>query len=325
MSNSTGKPDSYDNRDVRSSRQGGSVSYFDAVARDYFQRYQEKSPGGYALRVRKQRLFELMDRSGGRVLDVGCGPGVMVQELVNLGYECWGIDVSSKMVEECRNNFGHIAQAHFSVGDATRLDFPDNFFDAVVCMGVIDHTEDSEASLREMARVVKSNGRLLISFPNLISPYAAWKNFVFYPTVALLRPLYYQLFRRPQPPSLYNRGVIHFLSLFPSIHKLHTAKRVAENVTQYGVEVSEIVYFNFNVVIPPLDEIFPGLAMRIAERLEPCRFQKLKWLGSGFILTARKLDGSRKGRAFSGSASRASGRPFGAHDPGPGGMGARRP
>src|SRR5258705_596321 len=109
----------------------GSVPYFDVVSADYSQWYFEQSPGGYAFRVRKQRVLEMLDKldkNGGKVLDVGCGPGIMVRDLINLGYEFWGIDASSSMIDKCRSNFDEMMQANFLVGNATRIDFPDEYF-----------------------------------------------------------------------------------------------------------------------------------------------------------------------------------------------------
>ena len=182
----------------------GSASYFNEMAEEYTLSYRSQSPMGYALRVRQQRVLELLDTSGGKVLDVGCGPGMLAVELLNLGHKVWGVDAAPAMIDLCRKQPGESGHAHFAVGDATNLAFPDGFFDAVTCIGVIDRIPTHKSVLREMTRVVKRNGTLIISFPNLLSPYAAWKLFVFYPTVALLRPIYYHLIRRPQPLSQYS-------------------------------------------------------------------------------------------------------------------------
>jgi len=255
----------------------GPESYFDAVAHRYFRLYHEESPGGYALRVRKQRVLELLDREGGRVLDVGCGPGVMVQELLNLGYEFWGVDASPRMIEECHKNFGPMKGVHFSVGNAVSLDFPEGFFDVVICTGVIDRLPAYELAIRELVRVVKGNGTLLISFPNLLSPYAAWKRFIFYPTVARLQSLSRGLLRRPPAPSLLS-----------SFAKLHTARAATRLLAAQGARCTEIVYFDFNLFLSPLDQLFPHGALKVTEKLERLRFGRLKWLGVGFIVKARK-------------------------------------
>jgi len=255
----------------------GSDSYFDRVAQEYASWYYAQCPGGYAMNVRQQRVLELLDRKGGKVLDVGCGPGVITQKLLDLGYEFWGVDTSKGMIEQCHQHFEKSDRAHFTVGDATSLPFPDKFFDTAICTGVIDRIRADESALKEMLRVVKTNGTLLISFPNFFSPYATWKKFVFYPTVALLRPIYYGLARHPQPPSL----PVAFT-------KVYRMKKAADLITKYGAEVTDIVYFNFNLFLSPLDELFPHWTMEVTKKLEPLSGGNLKWLGAAFLLKAKK-------------------------------------
>jgi ubiquinone/menaquinone biosynthesis C-methylase UbiE len=266
-----------------------STTYFNAVAPAYFRRYEERSPGGYALRVRKQRVMELLGKRGGKVLDVGCGPGVMAQDLIDLGLEYWGVDASSKMVEECHKNLGHLTQARFSVGDATCLDYPDGVFDTAICLGVIGCISDYESAIREMLRVLKPGGELLITLPNRYSPWALWRIAVFYPLVSLLRPLYFSLIGRPQPPVLYSGLIRNFrVPVLKTFAKLNSERDVKELVERYACEVTDVVYYDFNVLLSPLDEILPRFAMWVAERLERCHSGRLRWLGTGFILKARK-------------------------------------
>jgi len=263
----------------------GSPAYFETVAEEYASWYQAQSPGGHALRTRQKRMLELLDQPGGRVLDVGCGPGILTRDLLDLGYEFWGVDASPGMIEQCRKHFGRTDRAHFAVGDAASLAFPDGYFDAAICLGVIDRLQAHESAIREMLRVVKGGGTLLISFPNLLSPYAAWKTSVFYPLVERLRPLYYGLTGRPQRPSLLSSFV-----------KLHTARTATDVVQRYGADVTDVVYFHFNLFLSPLDDLFPRLALRVTERLERLRFGPLKWLGAGFILKGKRRRADPPGR-----------------------------
>src|SRR5260370_31301008 len=58
--------------------------------------HARETPGGFALRVRQRRVLELFDKAGGKVLDVGCGPAEVVQPLLSLGCQFWGVDPSPK-------------------------------------------------------------------------------------------------------------------------------------------------------------------------------------------------------------------------------------
>jgi len=258
-------------------RAGGSVPYFDSVADAYFDRYREDSIGGHALRERKARVLELLEGVRGRVLDVGCGPGVMVQDLLDRGLEVWGLDAAPGMIEQCRERFGKTSRAHFVLGEATKLSFPDGFFDALISIGVLDRIQSCDLALAEMARVVKRGGTFLVSFPNLLSPYAVWKNFVFYPIVGLLRHAYYGLARRPIPqgPPL-------------SFASLRTRRAAARLMAGHKVQVAEAVYFHFNLFLSPLDDLIRPLAVKVTGRFEGLRFGRMRWLGVGFILIARK-------------------------------------
>lgn len=259
----------------------GSASYFNLVSSDYYRRYEEQSPGGYAFRVRKQRLLELMDGCSGRVLDVGCGPGVLVPDLLDRGFEVWGVDAAPKMIEECHRNFQDVPQARFSVGNAVKMEFPADSFDVVICAGVIDHIRDYERVVTELLRVLRKDGLLVVAFPNLFSPWAWWRNFVFYPLLRRMRPFYCSLTGRPQPPAL------------ASMAKLHSERNVVRLIHKHKGDVAEVVYYNFNQLLSPLDEIFPQAAVRVAVKLEKWRCSVLRKLGGGFIVKVRKQEAER--------------------------------
>jgi len=73
------------------------------------------------------------------------------------------------MIEQCYKNFSGDDRAHFAVGNATGLPFEDGFFDAVTCLGVIDRIEQYPVALREMARVLKEDGTLIVAVGNLLT------------------------------------------------------------------------------------------------------------------------------------------------------------
>jgi ubiquinone/menaquinone biosynthesis C-methylase UbiE len=104
--------------------------------------------------------------AGNRVLDIGCGYGSLVNFLTQKGYEAVGIDYGQEFIEIGVKIF---PQANLKVGAAEALDFPDNYFDAIVLKDVMHHIYregDSDKAFREIYRVLKDNGRLVILDPN---------------------------------------------------------------------------------------------------------------------------------------------------------------
>ena len=99
----------------------------------------------------------------GRCLDVGCGDGravgVWLSELVA---EWVGVDVSERAVERARA-LGLDARR---VDDAAELPFEDDSFDAAVCLDVLEHLFTPLDALREVARVLKPEGALVVTVPN---------------------------------------------------------------------------------------------------------------------------------------------------------------
>jgi len=121
-----------------STRNPGAIPFFDANVQQYLAVYTADSLGGYVLRVRRARVLELLGGLTGRVLDVGCGPGAMTQEILDAGCEFWGVDGSPRMIAEGRRRFGASTRAHFAIADGEALPFPNSTFDGVLCVGVID-------------------------------------------------------------------------------------------------------------------------------------------------------------------------------------------
>jgi ubiquinone/menaquinone biosynthesis C-methylase UbiE len=184
---------------------------FSAMVTKFAAAYQGEAPTTFSdqhLVSRKNFALRLLQNAvprGSKILEVGCGAGVFTAELMRHGYDVWGIDLSEAMIKYAQETSGI---RRFSVGDMENLEFSDNTFDAVTCLGVIEYLERDEAALREMWRVLKPGGRAIISTPNASSP--------FYLTGRLLdglmapaRPLYrlvrYRLRGKPQPPKVTNR------------------------------------------------------------------------------------------------------------------------
>jgi SAM-dependent methyltransferase len=97
-----------------------------------------------------------------RSLDVGCGIGALVSELRRRGVDAHGCDFSTTFIDRARRR----ARPHLTQQDVTALRFPDNHFDLVTCMEVLEHlpVRVIDLALAEMKRV--SRGAVLVTTPS---------------------------------------------------------------------------------------------------------------------------------------------------------------
>ena len=122
-------------------------------------------PGGLAL---TQRLGQLLDlRPGQRVLDVAAGKGASAIFLAQqFGCEVVGIDYSPNIIIEATSNTEQADVAdlvRFEQGDAERLPFDDNSFDAIICECAFCTFPNKAVAAGEFARVLRSGGRVGLS------------------------------------------------------------------------------------------------------------------------------------------------------------------
>jgi len=248
--------------------------FFDWTAAPYGSQYHADTQGGHALRARMDRVLELFDQPGGIVLDLGCGPGETLRVLDKLGCKAYGVDLSSAMLMSARRVS---ASSRLAISNAQILPFRSGCFDAVVAMGVIEFLPDMQQGFSEMIRVLRPGGTLIASFPNKYSPYAWWRTYVFYRTVAFLRPAYYWL--RARKPLPY---------LAWSNHRLFSERSACELFTMAGCEVEAVAGYNFQMFLSPFEDLFARVSLPLARRFETLCYGRFRWLGSGMVIKARK-------------------------------------
>jgi ubiquinone/menaquinone biosynthesis C-methylase UbiE len=99
------------------------------------------------------------ETGGLRVLDVGCGQGIDVANYAMAGARATGVDLTPRHVELARAHLAALElEAEIVEGDAEKLPFPDESFERVSSNGVLHHTPDMPAALREIRRVLTADG-----------------------------------------------------------------------------------------------------------------------------------------------------------------------
>lgn len=101
----------------------------------------------------------------GRILDIGCATGFLLDEAKVAGWEAHGVELSRWCVDYARDRLG----MDIFCGSLKKAGFKDSFFDAVVLKDVIEHLSDPKETLLEIRRILKPDGIVCISTPDIDS------------------------------------------------------------------------------------------------------------------------------------------------------------
>jgi ubiquinone/menaquinone biosynthesis C-methylase UbiE len=145
-------------------------SLFDSAALAYVREREQ----AYSFQSQKKIVLEMLRGSSGRALDLGCGPAMMEEALLERGLEVWGIDASERMIQYAKERIGRHPQArrcHLAVGSAERLPCADGFYDAILSMGMLEYLPDYEPALREMHRALRNGGIAVLTVPSRVCVY----------------------------------------------------------------------------------------------------------------------------------------------------------
>lgn len=128
--------------------------------RGEYHKYLDPNWSYYPIYIRKYRFvknfLEENINPSHRIIDIGCGEGVLVEEYRKKGYDIQGMDLNytSDVVKR---------------GDVRHIPFKNGYFNYVLCLDLIEHLNigDQENALKEIYRVLDKRGVLIISIPNL--------------------------------------------------------------------------------------------------------------------------------------------------------------
>lgn len=135
---------------------------YDRLAEEYTRHLSDELKGKPLDRELLDRFAAEVGRQG-KVCDIGCGPGHVTRYLRDAGVNIFGLDLSSGMVEQARQQNPGIS---FQVGDMTAIDLPDQSLAGIVAFYAIVNIPEASLSsvFREMWRVLQPKGRLVLSF-----------------------------------------------------------------------------------------------------------------------------------------------------------------
>jgi 2-polyprenyl-3-methyl-5-hydroxy-6-metoxy-1,4-benzoquinol methylase len=145
-----------------SSYYDGSVGLLEHQNNSFSDRLKRNIP----FRKAYHRLFgnywgEVLSKSRGRVLDIGCGLGAKLDDLVQLGCEVSGIEPNPDAAEMCKKR-----ELKVECGLVENMIYPENHFDDVILFHVIEHLASPKHVLQKILQILKPGGRVFIACPN---------------------------------------------------------------------------------------------------------------------------------------------------------------
>lgn len=120
-------------------------------------------------RVDARMVFPVLgDIKNTNILDIGCGDGIFDLEMARRGARIEALDLSNSALERAQwraKQLGLAQKINFLHGDATRLPYKDSSFDIVISNCVLEHIPGDQEVLKEVHRVLKTSGSLVITVP----------------------------------------------------------------------------------------------------------------------------------------------------------------
>jgi SAM-dependent methyltransferase len=98
----------------------------------------------------------------GRLLDIGCGSGEFLNQMRNFGWEVYGVEINPESAI-----IGNKKGLTIFCGELESADFPDDYFDVVVLSQCLEHVYSPSSYLREIHRIIRPEGTLIIGVPNI--------------------------------------------------------------------------------------------------------------------------------------------------------------
>ncbi|MFG2142838.1 class I SAM-dependent methyltransferase [Streptomyces sp. NPDC048696] len=220
----------------------------------------------------------LRTRPRGRLLDVGCGPGMLVRHLLDTrpgDFRITGCDLSPAMIDAATARAKDSGDVEWSVARVEAMPFPDNHFDVVVSMGALEYA-DADSGLREIARVVRPGGLVVVTMLNPLSPYRLVEWCLYWPLLRVLGRIE-GLFGTPRHAADVS-----------GIRAIRLA-RLRRMMRETGLNPQDAVHYDVTPLVPPLDRLIRRWSRQWRDRPERTVSRGARrWLGTAYLLTARR-------------------------------------
>lgn len=196
-----------------------------------------------------EALGRYSSKAGGKALEIGPGSGIYTSILVTLYDEVTCGDIEITYLKHLNPLVKAYPNLNLIVDDITDSKMPDAAFDLILCSEVVEHIPDSTAAFKEMRRILKADGILLLSTPQLWSTLELAAKIAFMPGIIEVVRLIYR-------ESIVETGHINLM----------TDKKIIRQLELAGFTILE--RFKSGIYLPLIAELMGDRGLRIQQWLE---------------------------------------------------------
>ena len=154
----------------------GVRKYFEQTVEYWDQIYTGHRFINWQLARRRQLVIDAVRRQSNglplKVLDLGCGSGVLTRDLLKMGHSVTALDCSENMIRTLMHYQSGRSEPGFlgtAIGSAGEVCLKSGAFDLILCVGVIQYQRDPQIVLKEICRLLKPGGACVFTLPNQLS------------------------------------------------------------------------------------------------------------------------------------------------------------
>ena len=265
-------------------------NYYNEVADEYNDMFYVRKDEYPPLKYRHKYMFNMISEEiinqECKILDIGCGPGEMCIDLAKKYNDIYGVDISEEMIRIAKKKTENLdikGSITYEVGDIENLNYEDSFFDAIICSGVVEYLHNDENWGKELKRILKPNGILII---NVTNKYAIRR--LTLPIINYFKRLkvVYNLLNCIKTRILKKEK----LNRFPFIPRDHAPRKFDKFLLEKGFKKISHNYFDFSIFPYPIDTLLNFILLPIRKKMEKYSSNNAKYWGNGYIVKCRKIN-----------------------------------
>ena len=267
-------------------------SFFNKGSHNYLKFKYKINTRNY-ISVRRSQMIDMIDKyipslkfDNHLALDGGCGPGLFLADLINLGFKVSGIDMSQEMLKIARKNLSNKHKCQFLSlvnGDIEELPFKNCTFKLICSAGVIEYLENDTAVLSEFRRILEDNGYLMISVTN---KYAY--NLIFDKILEIIKRQKFAISGIERVKNkLFKLGPIRQREF---VIRKHSPLKFKTLLEQHGFRIVHSRFFYCNLFPNPFNIFLQGINDYFANRWDKLEASKRAFWGEGYLILCQKTD-----------------------------------